>query len=70
VSFTSEDVRRIIWTAIQAFLGAFIVLAPGIWLAPNLEEAKAAALAALAAGVAAALSALKNGILGDSSTIK
>lgn len=52
-------VERAAWTAIQAFLGAFVVLAPGIWAAPNLQNAKAAAAAALTAALAAAISAVK-----------
>ncbi len=52
-------VERALWTFAQAFLGAFIVLAPGIWAAPNLANAKAAAAAAVAAGLAAGISALK-----------
>jgi hypothetical protein len=63
LGFGVDDVKRAVWTAVQAFLAAFIVLAPGIWTAPNLEGAKAAGLAALTAGIAAGLSALKNYIL-------
>ena len=65
-----SDVKRVVWTAVMAGLGAFTVLAPGIWLAPNLTESKAAAAAAIAAGVAAFLSALKNGFLADTSKLK
>lgn len=60
--WTRDTLLRVGWTAVQAFLGAFIVLAPGIWNAPNLSEAKAAAIAAATAGFAAALSAIKNGL--------
>lgn len=64
------DIRRILWTAFQAFVGAILVLAPGILNAPNLEAAKTLGVAALVAGVAAALSALKNLILDDGSSLK
>jgi predicted transporter len=64
------DVRRILWTAIQAFLGAVLVLAPGVLNAPNLEVAKTLGVAALVAGLAAALSALKNLLLDDGSSLK
>ena len=64
------DVRRILWTAIQAFIGAVLVLAPGVLNAPNIETAKALGVAAIVAGVAAALSALKNLLLDDGSTLK
>lgn len=57
---TADLVERAVWTFVQAFLGAFVVLAPGIWAAPNLQNAKAAVLAALAAGIAAGVSAVKN----------
>jgi predicted transporter len=64
------DVRRIVWTAIQAFIAAVLVLAPGILQAPNLEVAKTLGVAALVAGLAAALSALKNLVLDDGSSLK
>jgi hypothetical protein len=64
------DVRRIVWTGLQAFLAAVLVLAPGILNAPNLEAAKTLGVAALVAGIAAALSALKNLLLDDGSTLK
>lgn len=57
---TKDLVERAGWTFVQAFLGAFVVLAPGIWSAPNLANAKAAGIAAAAAGLAAGISALKN----------
>jgi nitrate/nitrite transporter NarK len=62
MSFSRDDVKRALWTLVQAFLGAFAILAPGIWKAPNLTEAKAALIAAVAAGVAAVLSVVKNWI--------
>jgi len=70
LSFTFDDLKRMIWTAVQAGVLAFLVLAPGILTAPNLTEAKALAIAALIAAGAAALSALKNLILNDGSTLK
>jgi len=70
LSFSASDLRRTIWTAAQAFLGAFVVLAPGIWAAPNFDTAKAASIAAITAGVAAAFSALKNAVLSDQAGIK
>lgn len=50
---------RAAWTFTQAFLGTLVVLAPGIWMAPNLTEAKAASIAAVVGAVGAGLSALK-----------
>lgn len=60
--FTADYLKRVGWTAIQAFLGALIVLMPGMLSAPNMEEAKAVASAALAAAIAAVISAVKNAI--------
>lgn len=69
-SFTKDDVKRVLWTAVQAFLGALLVLAPGILQAPDLKTAKSLAVAALVAAFAAVLSALKNFVLPDTSAIK
>ena len=69
-SFTLDDVKRVAWTAFQAFIGAVLVLAPGIFQAPNWETAKTLAVAALVAGIAAAISALKNLLLSDGSALK
>jgi predicted transporter len=70
MSLNEIDVRRILWTAFQAFVAAVLVLAPGILQAPNLETAKTLGVAALVAGLAAALSALKNLLLDDGSSLK
>jgi len=70
MGLNESDIKRVIWTAAQAFIGAVLVLAPGILQAPNLETAKALGIAALVAGVAAALSALKNLLLNDGSALK
>ena len=70
MGFTKDDVKRVLWTAIQAFIGAVLVLAPGILQAPNLQTAKTLGVAALVAGIAAALSALKNFFVPTGSAIK
>jgi hypothetical protein len=70
MGLNETDIRRIAWTFIQAFLASFLVLAQGILAAPNLGEAKALALSALLASLAAALSAVKNLVLGDESSLK
>ena len=70
MGLNESDIKRVIWTAVQAFLGAVLVLAPGVLQAPDMETAKALGVAALVAGVAAALSALKNLVLGDESSLK
>jgi hypothetical protein len=51
---------RAVWTFVQAFAAAFLVLAPGILAAPNLTDAKALSVSAALAGIAAGISALKN----------
>jgi len=61
-STTLDTVKRVGWTAIQAFIGAVTVLAPGIWTSPNLKDAKAVAVSAVIAGIAAAASAVKNAL--------
>lgn len=70
LGFTFDDVKRVAWTAAQAFLGAFFVLAPGVWKAPNLADAKAALIAAAIAGAAAAWSTVKNFLIGAGSKAK
>lgn len=70
MGFTKDDLKRVLWTAIQAFIGAVLVLAPGVLSAPDLKTAKALGVAALVAGLAAAISALKNFFLPDTSPIK
>ncbi len=59
----SDMLRRVLWTAGEAFLAAFLVLAPGVAQAPNLKTARALLVAAFVAGVSAALSALKNAVV-------
>jgi hypothetical protein len=70
VGLNESDIKRVLWTAVQAFVGAVLVLAPGILQAPNLEALKTLGVAALVAGVAAALSAVKNLVLADESSLK
>jgi len=71
--FTRDDVKRVLWTALQAFVA---VLALGLgdvleaFKGGGLEAAKAVGLALIGAAIAAAISALKNGLLADSSPIK
>jgi hypothetical protein len=64
------DIRRIAWTFVQGFLGALLVLAPGILQAPNMETAKSLGIAALVGAIAAGISAVKNLVLDDGSTLK
>jgi hypothetical protein len=66
----ASDLRRIVWTAIGAFASVYVLFASGIGQYANFSEAKAAALALLPAAIAAAISAIKNGVLSDGSAIK
>lgn len=65
-----DTAKRVAWTFVQAFLGALLVLAPGVFLAPNLKEARAVGIAALIAAVAAGWSAVKNVIVPPSSAVR
>lgn len=51
--------KKVALSALRAFLGAFVVLAPGIWLAPDLNTAKAAGIAAVVSGITAAVRAVQ-----------
>lgn len=62
--------KRVAWTFAQAFAAAFIVLSPGIWKAPNMQAAKAAAVSAVLAGLAAGFSAAKNLVLKPDSKVR
>lgn len=70
MGLNESDLRRVLWTACQAFLASLAVTAPGILTAPNFSTAKALAVSALVAGAAAALSAVKNLVLPEGSTLK
>jgi len=73
ISFTKDDLKRVLWTAVQAFVA---VLALGLtdvlnaFKGSGLEGAKAVGLALIGAAIAAAISALKNAVLADGSSLK
>ncbi len=68
--FTADDVKRIAWTAAMAFVGVFLTISTQVGSFKNFSDAKAAVLALVPAAIAAALSAIKNGVLSDSSALK
>ena len=71
ISFTKDDLKRVVWTFVQAFLGAVAVaLAAQTQLPNSWSGAKQVALAVAVAGVAAGVSAVKNLVLADGSTLK
>lgn len=71
ISFTKDDLKRVVWTFVQAFLGALVVGVAGWASVPSSwDAAKAAGLALAVAALAAGISAVKNLLLGDGSTLK
>jgi hypothetical protein len=70
LGLTGDDLKRIAWSAVFAFIAAFYPLATGLGDVHNFGELKAAALALVPAAIAAALSAIKNGVLADGSKLK
>ena len=70
MGINENDIRRVIWTFVQAFVASFVVIASGWSALPNYDSAKAAVISAGLAGIAAAISLVKNLVLGDGSTLK
>lgn len=64
------DIRRVVWTFIEAFVGVFLVAVGGWGASPDFGDLKAAGIAALGAAIAAIISLLKNLVLGDGSSLK
>lgn len=71
MTFTKDDVKRVVWTFVQAGLAAAVVLLsqqdkiPASW-----DEARQIGTAVAVAFIAAGVSALKNLFLPDSSALK
>lgn len=69
-SFTSlydqlpEAVRTTLWAAARAFIAAFIPLAIGAFYAPDFSTSKAALVAAVVAGFAAAVRVVQHAAQG------
>jgi hypothetical protein len=70
MSFTASDLRRVIWTALFAFIAVFVPLLTGLGGFHDFATAKAAFLSLLPAALAAAFSAIKNALLDEGSTLK
>ena len=70
LGLNASDVRRIVWSAVFAFVGVYATLVAGAGDLKSFDEAKAAVLSLLPAAIAAALSAIKNGVLADSNPAK
>jgi hypothetical protein len=73
ISFTKDDLKRAVWTFLQAFV---VVFAAGLsdlldaFKADGLDAGTSAAVALVVAAIAAGLSALKNLVLADTSALK
>jgi hypothetical protein len=71
IGFTKDDLKRVAWTFVQAALGALVVgLSAQSKIPNNLDDGKQVALGLAFAAVAAGISAVKNGLLADGSTLK
>lgn len=71
LSFTKDDLKRVVWTFLQAFVGALLVAVGAQSTIPqSWSEAKQVAIAAVLAAVAAGVSAVKNLVLADGSPLK
>lgn len=71
MTFTNTDLRRVLWTFVQAFLGGLIAgLASWATLPQGWDAAKSAVLGLVVGGIAAGISAVKNLLLADDSSIK
>lgn len=73
IGFTFDDVKRVIWTALETGLVVFLAGLNGVMDAfteGGLSGGKAAGLALVTAAGAAVLSALKNAVLSPSASIK
>lgn len=66
----ADTVKRAAWTFAQAFVGAFLVLAAGLATVHNVAEGKAVVGAAIAGGIAAGVSAVKNLLFPQGSTVR
>ncbi len=73
IGFTKDDLKRVAWTFVQAFLAVFVAgLADafGAFSQDGLSAGKAALVALGVGAVAAGISAVKNLVLADASTLK
>lgn len=67
---TIDTAKRIVWTFIQAFFPAFLTLASGFTVAPNLKTGKAIFIGAAIGAFAAGLSAVKNLFIPEGSPLR
>ena len=71
MTFTKDDLKRVVWTFLQAGLAAAVVVLSAQSSVPkDWDTAKQTSLAVALAAVAAGISAIKNLLLNDSSSLK
>lgn len=71
MTFTQDDIKRVIWTFIQAFLGGLIAGLAALGGIPTTwDAAKAAGLGLVVGALAAGISAIKNLFTPTGSTLK
>lgn len=71
MTFTRDDLKRVLWTFVQAAIGAIVVgLTVQDDLPQSFDEAKQVAVALGVAALAAGVSAIKNLFLADNSALK
>jgi hypothetical protein len=70
MGLNETDIRRILWTFVQAFLASFLVTVAGVASSPSFSAAKAVVISAVVGAFAAGVSAVKNLFLNDGSTLK
>lgn len=71
MTFTKDDFKRVLWTFVQAAVGAIVVgLTVEDQLPQSFDEAKQVALVLGAAALAAGISAIKNLLLNPGDPLK
>ena len=73
LGFSAADLRRVAWTAVQAFVSAFLMGLAGVWQAVTdhgISGGRSALIALCLSAGAAAISAVKNFVLADASRLK
>ena len=70
LSLTADDAKRIAWSFIFGFLGFVAVHLADFQGVGSWSAGKTVALGVLGGAIGAGLSAIKNGVLADGSTLK
>lgn len=70
ISFTIKDGVRVVWVFVAAFFGLYYSFIQGLGPLKSFQEMKAAAAALFPAAIIAGVTALKNLVLKDGTTLK